>query len=610
MRIRLERPGPEGPILFRLRSGSVPDFARTIVPYGVRARLRDENTGRTRVSSRDVWVEVDAAMRACGALGGHKHEIYASREVQAVIVGSAWKCTSSKLYPFQRAGAEFLHGRTRAVLADQMGVGKTVQALTALDAQKGALVVVPPVVVGSWYDEARRWRPELRTAIWKRPYSIFPGPGEINIASYAMLPFDLVEERTRCPFCNRLSVISLAEPSDDSAMVDVPQDAQGMSIWTKEWKNLCDKTRGGCGKRFDQRSDVQNEHVWIGEKPKTPVQLVVDEAHYCKSRKARRTISVRAIAKQSSSVWLLTGTPLLNSPEELWSLCQTFPGPGPFDTGAHDTFGSWGKFVEMFHGKKKKYGGYDWAQAGDAAPEARARLGSIMLRRMRQQVLPELPKKTRRFLQVEIDERGLPHWGTKADLDKFSDDRVLAECGPDGTLSTVRMKLAERKLDVMMQLASEYEETDEPVIAFSYHRGPIEALGARKGWGCITGSTPDRERALLVAAFQAGDLKGIAGTIGAMGVGVTLTKAANVLFLDRDFVPANNLQGEDRALRIGQKRAVVITILMTNHPVDLRVRDVLEKKERMLEAMELADEDVKAEVRFRKGKLQTGTVGK
>lgn len=77
-----------------------------------------------------------------------------------------------------------------------------------------------------------------------------------------------------------------------------------------------------------------------------------------------------------------------------------------------------------------------------------------------------------------------------------------------------------------------------------------------------------------------------------MGVGVTLTRSANVMFLDRDFVPANNLQAEDRSLRIGQTRGVVVTILNATHPVDQRVAIILERKERLLEAMQLSEEPV------------------
>jgi hypothetical protein len=272
-----------------------------------------------------------------------------------------------------------------------------------------------------------------------------------------------------------------------------------------------------------------------------------------------------------------------------------------FDSAAHDVFGSWKKFVTMFHGKPKKWGGYEWSKAGDVDDEARVRLGSIMLRRMRSDVLPELPKKRRRFLSVDVDERGLPPVSLGAgDLARMTDDEVLAACGPEKPLSSIRRELALRRMTSLLEIVEEHEEEEQPMVAFSYHREPVEQLGARKGWGCITGGMPGPERTRIVAEFQAGKLKGIAGTIGAMGVGVTLTAAASVVFLDRDYVPANNLQAEDRCVRVGQTRGVLVTIFQSNHAVDLRVRDALARKMRLLESLDLGEDEVPSEVSFRK----------
>lgn len=543
---------------------------------------------------REVRVPLAAALLACGALGKAKVSLFADKATQKIIRDAAWSCKAPNLYSFQRSGAEFLRSRRRAILADQMGVGKTIQALAAIDAKKAALAIVPPIVLGNWYAEARKWRPDLAASIWKRPYSVFPEPGELRISTFSSLPIECVEERTLCPFCEKMTAIEIEERQGP------PFDPGTFAVCE------CSKDRGGCGQRFARAEDAQMANVWSGEKPKHPVQLIVDEAHYIKSRKAKRTIAVRAIASQCSSVWLLTGTPLLNTPEELWNLCQAMPGRSTidsamfarFDSAAQDTFGSWPRFVKIFHGKSKKYGGYEWSEAGDVDDEARDRLGALMLRRMRGEVLPELPKKTRRFLEIEVDERGLPSWGKAEQLARMSDDEVLAECAPERTLSSVRRELALRKMGALEALVEEHEEEREPIVVFSYHREPVEKLGARSGWACITGSTPARERTDIVSAFQAKKLKGVAGTTGAMGVGVTLTAAASVAFLDRDFVPAQNLQCEDRLARIGQTRGVLVTIFQSRHPVDLRVRDVLAKKERLLESLNLGKEEVASEVTF------------
>ena len=592
MKVSLTIEKPEGAQVpfakFTLSAGGAASedaFRRVLTAYGLPRR---QFIAGHALPIREVRVPLRAALHACGGLGKAGAALFADKASQRIIRESAWACKATGLYPFQKAGAEFLRSRRRAILADQMGVGKTIQALAALDEKKAALAIVPPIVLGNWYAESRKWRPDLAASIWKRPYSVFPEPGELRIATFSSLPIECVEERTRCPFCERVAAIEVEEREGP------PFDPGTYSLCE------CSKDRGGCGQRFARAEDAPLVNVWSGERPKHPVQLIIDEAHYIKSRKAKRTVAARAIATQCSSVWLLTGTPLLNTPEELWSLCQAMPGTSAagYDTAAHDAFGSWQKFVKIFHGKPKKYGGYEWSEAGDVDDEARVRLGSLMLRRMRADVLPELPKKTRRFLDVEVDERGLPPWGKPEQLARMSDDEVLAECGPERSLSSVRRELALRKMGALEALALEHEEEGEPIVVFSYHREPVETLGARKGWACITGSTPARERTDIVAAFQAGKLKGVAGTTGAMGVGVTLTASASVAFLDRDFVPAQNLQCEDRLARIGQTRGVLVTIFQTRHPVDLRVRDVLARKERLLESLDLGEEEVATEVAF------------
>jgi len=172
--------------------------------------------------------------------------------------------------------------------------------------------------------------------------------------------------------------------------------------------------------------------------------------------------------------------------------------------------------------------------------------------------------------------------GIPRSLESMSDDEVLQECSPEGILSTHRRELAEAKIKTALSLVEEYEQNDEPLVVFSAHRAPILALQGRKGWGVITGDTSAPERTGLVADFQAGKLKGIGGTIGAMGVGVTLTHSAHVLFVDRSYVPAENLQAEDRCMRIGQTRGVLVTTMVAEHAVDRRVAEVLERKEAML----------------------------
>jgi hypothetical protein len=114
-------------------------------------------------------------------------------------------------------------------------------------------------------------------------------------------------------------------------------------------------------------------------------------------------------------------------------------------------------------------------------------------------------------------------------------------------------------------------------------------IGGRKGWGLITSETSIEDRHAIVKAFQAGELLGVAGTIGAMGVGLTMTKGSNILRIGRDWTPAMNWQAEDRALRHGQTAEfVLINDLVADHVLDVRLTFLLLEKEETLEQSTLA----------------------
>ena len=104
-------------------------------------------------------------------------------------------------------------------------------------------------------------------------------------------------------------------------------------------------------------------------------------------------------------------------------------------------------------------------------------------------------------------------------------------------------------------------------------------MGERDGWATVTGSTPAEKRQSTVQAFQGGQLKGLALTIQAGGVGLTLTRASNVLFVDLDWTPAMNIQAEDRVCRIGQNaNGILIQRMVSDHPLDLHIQEILKYK--------------------------------
>ena len=308
------------------------------------------------------------------------------------------------------------------------------------------------------------------------------------------------------------------------------------------------------------------------------IHLIGDETHKLKNQKSKRTKRFRKLAGSAGSVWALTGTPLLNQPGELFAMLEALGMQ-------KETFQDWPNFLKLFNGKKDFWGKVVW---GDPSVQGREQLRRVMVRRLRCDVLPELPVKQYQTLLVPLplndpalkDEMN-ELWGQYR---PFLEDRE--DLPPFPTFSAIRERLARTRIKALKEFVGLYEEQGEPLVVFSAHKAPVEALKGREGWEIITGDSSSSERQSITSRFQAGGLKGIASTIQAGGVGLTMTMASTVLFVDLDWVPANNLQAEDRVCRIGQEANKVRVIRMvSDHVMDKQVLKVLDRKARLERAV-------------------------
>lgn len=278
------------------------------------------------------------------------------------------------------------------------------------------------------------------------------------------------------------------------------------------------------------------EATWTDadRKAASDVVLIVDEAHKYKNFKAGCSKKMGQLSRAVRKVMALTGTPLLNKPGDLFGVLSSVGMVG-------EVFGSWDRYKELFNACDGKYG-IVWGQPSVEVPE---RLRRVMLARRREEVLPNLPRK--QYVDVYVDNNA----NITRQLDALEkncgalcrQDRVLPQFT---SFSKVRAEIAEDRIPAMLEFVENCEDQDEPLVVFSYHVAPLNALCIREGWAVITGDTPMSQRQDIVNAFQAGKLKGIGLTIQAGGVGYNMTFACKELFVDLDWVPANNWQAEDR----------------------------------------------------------------
>jgi hypothetical protein len=308
--------------------------------------------------------------------------------------------------------------------------------------------------------------------------------------------------------------------------------------------------------------------------------LVADEAHMVKNYKTARSQKITRLAKACKIVWFLTGTPLMTRPQDLY---------GVISAGNMNVLGGWDKFVSLFGGYKDKFG---W-RFGMPSAEVPERMKRVMLRRLKSEVLKDLPPKT--YKNIEVNNLGTAFYSKinsilskidpkEKDIDNLISKLEITSLPSFEEFSQIRALLAEAKIPAMMELVESYEESGTPLIVFSAHKAPVLSLGERDGWGVITGETEAEKRTEIVQKFQNGDLKGIGLTIQAGGVGITLTRASDVLFVDMDWTPALNIQAEDRLHRIGQTSDNILVMRMnSSHPLDIRIQHLIEYKTKLMQ---------------------------
>jgi hypothetical protein len=450
--------------------------------------------------------------------------------------------------------------------------GKTIQTLAAAPAGAPILVIGPAVAKGVWAREAAAWRPDLRAStISGRGKFRWPTVNEMLVINYDILP---------------------------AVTVKTPRSPEAADECDRCGGRYADHSKGGIAGRClvfaPKKEDTFTETpaAFLADCPAGLV-VIVDEAHSCKNPKALRTLRVSAFTKAARESggrnYLLTATPLLNSPPELWTVLKV--------AGLEkDAFGgNWGGFargmggvldtITVQGGRQQKV----WKWGGTPTPMIAGALKRVMLRRMKTDVLGQLPPKTRRQVDVELADKGLQRDMDEAwiELEDELDDVMEGKKSPSipfDQISALRARIAKAKIPALLELVESYEDAEEPLVVFSAHRAPVEELAGRPGWAVILGGTSPDERTRIENAFQAGKLKGVACTIKAGGVAITLTRAAHEIFVDKEWTPALNAQAEDRCYRIGQDRPVLVTELVAAHPLDQQVAKLLGEKQALIGA--------------------------
>ncbi len=322
---------------------------------------------------------------------------------------------------------------------------------------------------------------------------------------------------------------------------------------------------------------------WLESLQKIKAQvLVMDEAHYIKSNTAQRTKATKTLAKGIPHLIALTGTPIVNRPIEGFNIIQMI------DKQVFPNRWSYAKrYCDAHHN------GFGWDFTGASnQEELHTKLkGSVMIRRKKKTVLPELPDKQFSFFPIEIDnereyrraERDFIHYlremKGKDAADKAKEAEHLVR------IEALKQLAVAGKMKEVIQWVEDFIENGDKLVVFAIHKTVIDALMNKFGNIAvkIDGSVSSINRDKAVQEFQNNpEIKLFVGNIKAAGTGLTLTAASSVAFLEFDWVVGNHMQAEDRCHRIGQKDTVNIYYLIAAGTIEEKLVSLLAEKTRVI----------------------------
>ena len=295
--------------------------------------------------------------------------------------------------------------------------------------------------------------------------------------------------------------------------------------------------------------------------------VVLDECQYCKNPRAKRTKA--AIAIRAERKLALTGTPILNKPVEVQPIAGYL---------APSRFGHFFRFAKRYCNAHQTEYGWDFDGSSNL-PELQEQLrSSIMVRRLKADVLDDLPPKER-------DIKVLDGGDYREELKLES----LAEAKLETTSPSIAFEemASERHLMALAKVPAildHLRDIHHPVVIFAHHKDVVAALAAELDAVTLTGDNSAEERQEAVESFQRGDVDVFIGTIGAAGVGITLTRSSHVIFAELDWTPGNLSQAEDRCHRIGQHDSVLVQHIVVNGSIDARQVDLVVSKQEVLDA--------------------------
>ncbi len=447
-------------------------------------------------------------------------------------------------YPYQLEGISFGLEHKRIIIGDEPGLGKTLQSIGIVDTADAypCLVICPSSLKINWQREFEKFTDKsalvldnnVRTT-WN--YLLSMGVHHVAIVNYESL--------------RKYFVWDITSDSKQFRLKDVVFCPQ-----IKMFKSI-----------------------------------IIDESHRVKDPSAQQTIFTKGLSVGKEWVLLLSGTPVVNRPEDLVAQLSIM--------NRLQEFGGRAKFLADYCTDPRD------RNAEPAVPLtelSRQLYDTCMIRREKAKVLPQLPDKTRVDLYVDISNRAEYNL---AALDLVAYLKEYTECTDYDIRRKMRMEALVRfmtlrslatkgKVAQAVDFISTFLGSGKKLIVFcSLHEIVDELLKAFPTAVTVTGRDNAASKQAAVDAFQNNpNVQLIICSIKAAGVGLTLTASSNVAFIELAWTYADCCQCEDRAHRIGQKDNVTCYYLLGRGTIDKTIYSLIHKKKSIANEIMNSDDDI------------------
>ncbi len=449
------------------------------------------------------------------------------------------------LFPYQANGVAYNIVHERTIVGDEPGLGKTGQSIATAEAvgAKCILIICPATLKENWKIEIEeKWTDSKAVILSDRVKGSWPQYYRVGLAKYFIVNYESLKKF----FVER---------------IDVPE-----------------------GK------PMRLNHIKFKDTINLFDMVIIDEVHRCKDGKRQQSKFVMGIAKGKQFRLALTGTPVLNKPSDLI--------PQLAIIGQLEKFGGYKGFMDRYC-------------AGMNGSSNLKELNYLLnkhcfYRREKKEVLKDLPDKIRTVVRVEITNRAEYSKAENNFIDYLRDNLKKSE----GEINTalrgevmvqigILKKVAARgKIEAMIESVREVTEAGEKIVLFAWHKEIVQELKlAYPDALTIVGDDKVEVRQQNVERFQNDpSVKVIICNIKSGGVGITLTAASRVSFIELPWTAADSDQCEDRCHRIGQHDSVEAKYLLGHETIDEYIYDIIQKKRELAGAVTGAETTIETNV--------------